>query len=140
MKYEIKENGLIDFSKEDVAGKVKVEMDLTDYAIDCIICNAIEGGIGYWACLNNTGEDWEKKPKGVPASTWATVLLLEGKGVEFEDQEDGDKKHTLTLKKLLKGYGLNYKNRPHDNDWENGDATTADCIIQYALFGEVVYG
>lgn len=138
MDFTVK-NELIEFSKEQIAGKAKVEMPLTHDDIETIMVNGIESGIGYWACLNNVGEDWEDKPKDIPSSQWATKLLLEGKGVSFEEKEGG-KEHTLTLEKLIKGFEQNYKERSWDNDLEKGDATTADCIIQYALFDKLVYG
>jgi hypothetical protein len=41
---------------------------------------------------------------------------------------------------LSNGIKLNAIHRPHDADPDRGDATTCDCIIQYAMFGKVVYG
>ena len=139
MEVKIDDYGLMKFSEKEIAGFVKVELPLTHNDIETIMVTAIEGGIGYWACLINEGKEWDRKPKGVPSSQWATQLLLEGKEVVFEDEEDG-KTLKLTLQKLIKGFGLNYKNRPHDNDLENGDSNTSDAIIQYALFGDVIYG
>jgi hypothetical protein len=139
MGYEIKDNGLMEFDKEKIVGVAKVEMPLTEYDIDNIMVSAIEGGIGYWACLVNNTPEWADKPKNIASSQWATKLLLEGNKVLFEDEEDG-KKLTLTLDKLIKGFEKNFKERPWDNDLEKGDANTSDCIVQYSLFGEVVYG
>jgi hypothetical protein len=44
------------------------------------------------------------------------------------------------LNGILKGIAQNAKERAWDADHRNGDATTADAIIQYAMFGEIVYG
>lgn len=131
---------MLEFSKEKVVGKAVVEMELTENDIESIMVNGLEGGINYWAGLDNTGENWDLKPKGEPLSTWATKLLLEGKEVKFYDLEDEDELWILTLEKLVKGFSLNYIHRPKDNSIEDGDATTCDCIIQYALFNELVYG
>lgn len=133
---------MLEFSKTKVVGKVVVELNLVEDDISAIIDNAFDGSIGYWAGVDNRGQLWDGKPKGEPISTWATKLILEGSGVKLYDVEgeEDDESWTLTLDKLIEGYKLNYINRPHDNDIENGDATTYDCIIQYALFGEVVFG
>lgn len=146
MTLKIKENGLIEFDKEKTVSTATVEVGLTEYDIDNIMVTAIEGGIGYWARLENTKEGWEEKPSNVPSAQWATNLLLQGKEVVFSDAELSDEKDpeyffpSLTLEGLTKGYALNYKNRPWDSDIENGDSTTCDCIVQYAIFGELVYG
>jgi hypothetical protein len=126
---------------DKVVGKVQIEKELTEKDIETIIVNGLEGGIGYWAQLDNTGISWVTKPKDEPISTWATKNILEGGCICLLDSE-GDEQGiwVLTLDKLIQGYKLNYEKRSWDNDIENGDATTADCIIQYALFGTVVYG
>jgi hypothetical protein len=139
VSFKIGEDGLVTFSEETVVGKAKVEIPLTESDIESILVTALEGGIGYWACLVNDGADWVDEPNNVPTSQWATKLLLEGKEILFTDEES-DKKYTLTLDKVIKGFELNYLKRPWDNDIEEGDATTADCIIQFAIFGEVIYG
>lgn len=137
---------LMIFDDKKVVGTAKIEVQLTESDIDTIISNALEGGIGYWARLNNIGEKWDRKPKDRYTSEWVTKLLLDGETVEFEDAEEefeeGEEveRWFLSLDKLIKGFELNYKLRPHDNNLEQGDATTSDCIIQYALFGELVYG
>lgn len=142
---EVNDMGLLEFSEKKVVGVAKIELELTEENIENIMVTGLEGGIGYWARLENEGEEWNAKPNDIPVSQWATELLLQGKEVVFSDSEldegDIDYYHPpLTLEKLIKGFELNYKHRPHDNNIETGDVTTADCIIQYAVFGEVVYG
>ena len=51
-----------------------------------------------------------------------------------------DEKYELTLEKLLNGIKLNTENRPDDCDIDDGDANTMDCIIQYGLFGDIIFG
>lgn len=130
----------IKFNEEKVVGSAKVEINLTEKDIDIIISNALEGGIGYWAMLNNTGEKWEKKPSNRFTSEWATQLILDGETIELIDNEDEEEVFSLNLEKIIKGFELNYKLRPFDNDIYNGDAYTSDSIIQYGLFGKLVYG
>lgn len=133
---------------DKVVGYAKVELPLKESDIENIMVTAIEGGINYWAGLDNTAEAWAERPKDEPLSMWATKILIDGGSVKFYDVEGGgeleeeedDSEWILTLDKLLAGFAQNYKERPHDNDLEQGDATTADCIIQYALFGQIVFG
>jgi hypothetical protein len=129
------------FDEKKVVGTATITKDITEKDVEGIMVTAIEGGIGYWACLYNVGEDFDNKPKDEPTSTWCAKLLIDGKAIKFTDSEGEDEEvWVLTLAKLIKGYELNMINRPHDADIENGDATTSDCIVQYALFGDVVYG
>ena len=66
-------------------------------------------------------------------------MLENGKSIYFIDCED-DTRSELTLAKLMWGIKLNTEQRPWDCDLENGDAGTVDCIIQFALFNEVLFG
>lgn len=66
-------------------------------------------------------------------------MLESGKSLYWVDCEDNTS-NELTLEKLLNGIRLNAENRPHDCDLESGDAETMDCIIQYALFDDVIFG
>ena len=40
--------------------KFTVEKILTVEDMDDIMTTALEGGIGYWACLDNSTPEWEK--------------------------------------------------------------------------------
>src|SRR6185312_15620211 len=113
----------VKFDDKKIVGVTSVTLLLTENDIDNIVVTALEGGIGYWARLDNTGEDWKRKPKGVPTSQWATFLLLEGKSIKFNDaEEDDDEDWILTLPKLVEGFKMNYTQRPHDNNIEYMDA------------------
>lgn len=133
---------MLEFSYEKVVGKVAftTSVNITEDDVFGIIVGSVEGGSNYWMGLDKSGAEWEDRPKGEPLSTWATKLLLEGKSVKVYDIEDKTERWEITLEKLLKGIRLNNEKRPHDNNLENADATTYDCIVQYALFDKVVYG
>lgn len=121
---------------------VQIEKIITVEDVENIMITAVEGGIGYWANLLDDGIDFTNKPNGFPVSQYATALLICGSEIMFQDAEDEEEGEIwgLTIDKLLSGITQNIKERPHDCDLENMDAITADCIIQYALFGEIVYG
>jgi len=132
-------NNMLEFT-DKVIGKAKVEIDIMENDIENIIVTCFEGGSGYWMGLDNSKPEWNDKPKDESSSTWATKLLLEGNQITLYDIEDEKEEWTLTLEKLLSGIAQNIKERSFDCDLEDGDATTSDCILQYALFNEVVYG
>lgn len=123
--------------------KINYEFDLTNEKdvkiLDYIICGAIEGGIGYWASLDNSKPQFEDKPKETPVSEWVIKLLIKGQPVTFFDTEDDSEVWLLTLEKLIKGIGMNASERPFDTDFDNMDIISYDCIFQYALFEEIVY-
>lgn len=126
-----------------------IELNLTvqDLDIENLMVTALEGGIGYWALLENDTELWTEAYetyKHIPTSLIAAKLLLDGKNIIFYDAENDDydpeTAMTLDLNKLLAGikqYALEERNL---DALEDIDAHAADCIIQYALFGELVYG
>jgi len=139
---------LLEFSDEKVVATIQIPLKITESDIENIIVDSFEGGSNYWMGVVTTTLGWEDRPKGengVPISQWATKLILEGKQVQLfdiEDEEDTihNEEYRLTLNKLLEGIKLNAIERPFDSDLENMDATTVDCIIQYALFNKVVFG
>ena len=129
-----------------------VPQSLTKKDILDILTTAIEGGVNYYLCLDNTTEDWvasrkELKEKTGEAPCYCDVafdLMEKGKSVRFEDQEDHNRPYELTLENFKKGCSLyaqhSGKNIHKMIDESDFDAEDADCIIQFALFGELMYG
>lgn len=125
--------------------------ELTKEELLNLCVTALEGGIGYWACLRNDlplFEACREKFKSLPISEVVLERLYEddGKGVViFEDAESEDEKPEiwrLTLKKLKKGVKIfeeQYGSLSKRMDENNFDADDADKIFQYALFGELVF-
>ena len=125
---------------------VKVSVYLTDEDVADLMCTAIEGGIGYWACLDNTGDAFINAPKEEPVSETAAKIILNGGGVTFLEDEDRSQSWTLTLEKLLNGVKMFIEEDNRIGCVEGTrvemayiDANDADSIIQYALFGEQIY-
>ncbi len=115
---------------------------MSEYELSCMFC---DGGYGYWGYMlkpDNYEEVQEKLKKDGKDSYSSDIIahiIFNGGTVIMVDDEE-EIKHELTLKKLNKGVRKNKKERPWDCDLENPDCTTWDCIIQYALFNELVYG
>ena len=120
---------------------VKVfEADVLD-----ILCSALYGGIGYWAILDNITDDYEKAPPEESTEETCARLLLRGKSIRFEDIE-GEQSFELTLDKFINGIekavndeGFNIVDGDGELNCCNIDACIAESIIQYAIFGEVIY-
>lgn len=112
-------------------------LTLTEEDITDIVITAIEGSINYWACLDNTGKEFENTPKDESVSETVAKILLDGGKVTFIDEEDDYARYELTLKKLLRGIRKYASEGGFDMDLLDSDM--ADCIVQYAVFGELVY-
>lgn len=121
---------------------------ITPEDIDDIMVSALEGGINYWADEAKVEED-----KRVAA--WGHERISRGRCLKIHTMEPFDEDDTewyeLTKEKFLKGIER-YIAQPTSGDFlefvdhelridaGNVDAVVADAIIQYALFGEIIYG
>ena len=133
MEYFKKKDYTHELTKEAKALTFKVGITVTAEQIENIIVTSLECQSTYWLGLDNTTPEWDDEPDELPASQYATQLILEGKTVTLYDIEDEDEVWTLTLDKLLKGISIALSN---DEDIED----EADSVMQYALFGEIVFG
>ena len=130
-------------------GQIRAEIvvDLTREDVEDIIVGALEGGIGYWCCLDNRGDAFEYAPEDEPTAITAAKLVLDGPGILLIDEEE-EKTYELSLERFLNGFRLWLENGGDTYgavsklgvDTYQIDADAADAIIQYALFGEVMYG
>lgn len=123
--------------------EIKVSFFYTDEDILDIVVTALEGGIGYWACLDNTGKDFEDEPKDMPTSEWCWELLKQGKKLHFIDdsgEEEEETDYYLDMASLYAGIGKAISNQSWDGDMDTLDALVADSIFQYAIFDDVIYG
>ena len=129
-----------------------VKHKLDDEEIKDILTTAIEGGISYWACLGNDDEAWENARTSYKERTneipyycdVAFDVMNNGQAVIFYDEQDDDKKLAMSFGDFLNGCRLFEEKTGKcihqmldDGDF---DAWDADMIIQYAVFGEVIYG
>lgn len=140
--------------------KYTIERTLSEENIKDILTTAIEGGIGYWAILDNSTPDWFEASINYGNRTGekpcycdvAYDLLSNGKEVVLIDAETEDidnpsdkEVYRLTMDKLIKGCqswehltGKNLQKAIEEMDY---DAEDADSIIQMSLFnGEIIFG
>jgi hypothetical protein len=126
--------------------KITIDLHIKDQDIKDIVITALEGGIGYWGCLINEGEDFDlfyKDQKGISTSEFVADLLLSGKSVYFYDSETNSNEGEpweLRLNMILNGIEMYIQETKNLNFIDNLDSLVADTIFQYAMFNEVVYG
>ena len=107
-------------------------IEVTDEHLDSILVGCFEGGSNYWIQRVEVAKDDYKGKK------YASECVAAG-GELFITTTEGDK-HLLTKESLINGLQLYLDESKHKNWPDGGDAQTDDLILQYALFGEVVYG
>ena len=114
-----------------------VSAKVCDKDIDDIMCGALEGGITYWCS--------RAEVVGEYLGEYASEQISKGGELRLYDC-GSDEVYTLTLDKFLRGLAT-YISSCCGFVVKNGcldlgtiDAEGADCIVQYALFGDVIYG
>ncbi len=104
-----------------------IKIEVTAEELAGVVISAVEGGIGYWASVRNY------------APNDGTVEVL-----DRDEPRDTRKWRKVTPTAIAKGLAVCAEKYPHVfGAWARdriGDATTADVIVQCAIFGEAVYG
>lgn len=99
--------------------------------------------IGYWACIDNNTEVWNKMSDSMDDDhTFEDVffeILRNGQAVELIDVEDADEVWELTLEKLVHGMQLAVEQNYWDGDIDSLDGEVGDIIFQFSLFDEIVF-
>lgn len=124
---------------EDKKFNIHIDMnvDLTQKDVDDLMCTALEGGICYWC--------GRAEVVGEMLGDCAHEQISRGGSLILYDAESSDK-WELTLEKFLCGLGLYLGEamsaafEGEDIDSSDFDADAVDCIVQYALFGKLVFG
>lgn len=136
----------------DLVGGVAMSFEVPRRLLEGLLCTAIEGGSTYWAHFSGADRS--------PAFDYLAVRVREAEAhgagpaldrrVSVDDLAVGLSRLAAASMAWAEGAS---KERPggvkgfetagtHLGDAlsENGDATTADVVLQMALFGDVVYG
>ena len=106
--------------------------EVTDDHLDSILVGCFEGGSNYWAVKVEVAKDDYKGKK------FASECVAAG-GALFITTTEGDK-YLLTKQCVIEGLQMYLDESKHKNWPDGGDSMTDDCILQYALFEEIVYG
>lgn len=125
--------------------RTKITVYLTQQDIDDIMVSAFEGGINYWCRRVVVQGDYLGKYASDQISRGGKLAIWLD-----EPFEDDKTCYVLDSDKFLAGFKLWIENDGNSYDaidYSDGsvdcgqiDAICADEIIQYALFGEVVFG
>lgn len=140
--------------KMKIVGEIKHKKSgkrviVTEEDVDDIMCSALEGGITYWC-------NAAKVPEDKRVASWGHEQIARGGELKIHacepfDDEDTEW-YTLNKEKFMKGLEIylhdpryeciekDASNRCYTIDTTCIDAGCADTIIQYALFGEEVFG
>ena len=84
--------------------------------------------------------DWHWKGHAEGEMLWNWQIVSEG------TEPEGGEWHEVGLDEIVKGLTLYFKEKPAagcgdlDSILEDGDFWDADCVFQYAMYGEVIYG
>jgi hypothetical protein len=115
---------------------VSVKVPVSKQLLRDLLCTAIEGGSNYWA-------DFADITRGNPAGDWYYSSAI----VTENDPDTAVTTGTVVTPEML-AVGLErlaLSSMPTalthlaDALSENGDAITADVVLQFAVFGELVY-
>lgn len=133
-----------------LAGEIEytTKVRLTADDINDILATALEGGIGYWAVLDDSTTDWEETSSSMQDASISDVItkmLFEGKKIRFigADKDDATREWFLDMNKFIFGCKRfeeevgSVKRRLLDSSF---DADDADMLIQFALFNEIIFG
>jgi hypothetical protein len=129
--------------------KIKIEMEID---LENVFITAIEGGSNYWCLFDESSVMAVRNavPRSVDAcfSTACYTAVMEHKvRVPVYDVEDtGDEPigwidssmFEERLTKMASDEGAKWALEAEVD--ESGDAATSDCVFQYLILGEVVYG
>ena len=116
--------------------EITTKIKISDQFIDDVISTAFEGGINYWC---EKAEPADEKSRNLhEESNYLSSIVSKGGSILLY-MDDGDSQ-ILTLAKLKRGLQIGFEKGYFETDIENTyDADTADMIIQFAVFGDLVY-
>ena len=120
-----------------VIGTINVPREVTVEEVGYILCGCFEGGSNYW--IDNVKVDdfkGESYASDVPGAGGEIFIFIEGVdcGVGCPSP------YTVTLNSILDGLSSYYQNSNNPMAIEDMDAGDYDAVLQYAIFGDVVYG
>jgi hypothetical protein len=128
--------------------KVEKKIKLLEEDINDILCSCFEGGCGYWACLDNTTQEWDMAHEALheqyendnftieDVMTW---ILYNGYSIHLIDKEE-DREYSFNMEGFLDGVSKSISaGFWTGEDTCDVDGIVGDAIIQYTVFGEQVY-
>lgn len=142
------------YDNSEVVGAVNVTLPITEEMVDCILVGAFDGSYGvcyYWAEMNNLVVKKAETPDGW--DRWQEVTITDH--IEREEGSGEENVYTINAANITEAIQKFLDENQHmanntitgyvrravqENDPGMIDADAADCIVQVAAFGTVVYG
>ena len=124
---------------------IKMTIEISDEMIENLLCSAFEGGSTYWAENVSCEDRGDMKKVGGYKSEYLTRTKKKNAVMYIHDGTTG-KSHSITKKSIIdalqKMDNPKYKHTRALKEIiaERYDAGHADCVLQMACFGEVIYG
>jgi len=124
---------------------IPIEIELDDEFFSDLLVTALEGGSNYWIDhITVRIPSNQQKPQGMSHSEWAGIAINNYGNIKVTSTE-GD--NVITKGSLINGIMLWVSHHPSHVSFEgdtidssNIDASDADSILQYAVFGKLVFG
>ena len=122
---------------------INIEVEITKEIVENIIGNAFYG-MNYWAegmYIKNWGEVVKEETEDLCSSELYTEILCNGGSLRVVDLDDEE--YELNASKLCNGIKTVLRKYSHLADMSNleeVDSQGAECIIQCALYGDIIYG
>ena len=128
---------------------IEVNLKISTEVLEDIFVTALEGGSNYWYFLSEDAVKMirEAVPKSEDPYLSTSILKAILKGVEVpindaenEDEVIGEISLKTMLARLQKLADSRNNSALISHIDGNGDGDTADIVLQYLEFGEIVYG
>jgi len=126
--------------KDDLSINITINHKLSIEMIDDLMTTAFEGGINYW-CKKVKIIDFPPNMNVNLTNLFASTLLANGGLVRLYDAESNDE-WILNRPMIIKGIEMycNKNSVTPEYMYDMHDADTADEIVQYAVFNELIFG
>ena len=119
-------------------------MKITDQRRRDLLCAALDPGYGgsyYWCAFDGT--EVRKHSNETYITDAILAAVKKGVSIKVVDIENPEKVGVITYEGMKKGEALMQSKHPYhwaDIVAGNEDSTTGDVWLQYAIFGEIIYG
>lgn len=120
--------------------EIKFDVEITQQDIDDIMCSALEGGINYWCRKAEVVGDYLGEYASEQISRGGSLILYDAESSDkweltLDNFKDGLHQFLIDFPNNIEGDELN----GYYIDPSNIDGCGADNIVQYALFGSLIF-
>lgn len=126
--------------------KITINQEISQEAIEDLLCSALEGGSNYWYCIT---DKITPKDKPVLRGSYLHEYPFKGGALMINDSraDDPELKEPVKLdtEAIQKGLQLMAQSSEYSHHWAHFikgdyDGETADVFLQFCIFGKVIYG